>query len=295
MAVFGPRRSRAAKNDEALVFSIIVEHASTVLPGSSLDAGSGELIVPLATDRRARVATGEVVAHALSRPEPERVDIVRAWLAEIAEALRAGIIGDDGAGAPAAADLRLRVMPTWAPDTLAAVTSQPVPVAFDAIVVFTGRDRWEYLPPSQAQAFGGAVEAAGTAVRQTITEELHDVDVRDHDLNGFQLRMVAKDGCPFVTTALLSLRRFMPQPVDDALVIAPRYSAIALLPLTAKDEIRIATVLAGVARDMYANAPDQCSAGVYWWHDGTFHPLDLDDDGTVVLEVELAAVAAALA
>jgi hypothetical protein len=63
------------------------------------------------------------------------VEIVRRWLAEVAGELGAAPGLGAGTGVPAAEALRLRVMPAWEPDVLAAVTSSPVPLAFDALVV----------------------------------------------------------------------------------------------------------------------------------------------------------------
>lgn len=187
-------------------------------------------------------------------------------------------------------------MPAWAPDELAAVASSPVPTCFDALVVSPAGSRLEFLTSQQAEAFGGGLEAARIATGQTITGELLDVDVRDHDTDGSRLRVIAKDDCPYVTTVLLSLRRFLPVQTDDALVITPRYSAVALVPLTSKAEINLARQLAGLAAaTLHHDATDPCSTGVYWCHDGTYYAVDFDDDGTVSLPPALADAINALA
>lgn len=261
------------------VRSALEGQAAQMLPGATLDAATGDLLIPV-EGGRARVATDAIVQEATELPDADQDEAVRTWLLEVVTQLQPAI-GAPEVVAPEA--LRARLMLPTPSDFELDLVAVAVNNCFDLVVVYEDDGQLNYLQPDQVDGLGSLQELLGTALRQTIAEELLDVDVRDHEAGGFQIRMLAKDGCPYVTAALMSLARFMPVPAKDALVIAPRFSAVAFTPMVSRDDVRLAGPLAQIASSLYDGSPDACSDGVYWWHDGDFYALDLDDDGTVVL------------
>ena len=266
--------------DTAGLSEQLLAQAAKLLPGATLDADTGDLLVPV-QGGRARVATDAVVAQAADLPDGERDAALHTWLLELMTQLQPASADAPQVIAPERWRARLMLPPPA--DLDIDLVAAPVANCFDLVVVYEGDGALNYLQAAQAGPVDSGLDLLGTALRQTIQEELLDVDVRDHDAGGFQIRMIAKDGCPYVTSALMSLARFLPVPADDALVIVPRFSAVALTPMVRRADIRLAGPLAQIAASLYDGSVDACSPGVFWWHDGDFHVVDLDDDGTVVL------------
>lgn len=134
------------------------------------------------------------------------------------------------------------------------------------------------------------------AAEQTFRQELVAVDVREHVAAGVTFRMIAIDRSPLVTTAVLWPNTLAGFPgVVDALVCAPRFSAVLVRPVLAQSDIGTATTLRSVVRVVFGDADDPCSDEVFWWRAGRLHRIEFDD-GThqTVLPPELGPVAAAL-
>lgn len=151
------------------------------------------------------------------------------------------------------------------------------------------------VPRDQAAALEGP-DAFGAAAEQTFRRELVDADVRDHTASDVTFRMIAIDGSPFVTAALFWPDTTAKFPgMTDALVCAPRLSAVLVRPVRTQADIGTARTMGSVARLITEEAADPCSDGVFWWREGRFHRIDFDEDGfQPLLPAELGAVAAAL-
>jgi len=139
-------------------------------------------------------------------------------------------------------------------------------------------------------------EPFATAAEHTFRLELSDADVRDHETSGVTFRMIAIDGSPFVTAALFWPDTTANFPgMTDALVCAPRLSAVLVRPVLTQADIGTARTLSSIARLITGRAADPCTDGVFWWREGRFHRIDFDEDGSQpVLPTELGPVAATL-
>lgn len=139
-------------------------------------------------------------------------------------------------------------------------------------------------------------EPFATAAEHTFRLELSDADVRDHETSGVTFRMIAIDGSPFVTAALFWPDTTANCPgMTDALVCAPRLSAVLVRPVLTQADIGTARTLSSIARLITGRAADPCTDGVFWWREGRFHRIDFDEDGfQPVLPTELGPVAATL-
>ena len=95
---------------------------------------------------------------------------------------------------------------------------------------------------------------------------------------GGALRLLASDGNPFVTTALMSLKRFLPEGSDNGvLVAAPQYSAVMVYPVRAGVPEQ-AVALHNLTRSLHAAAPDPCTEEIFWWYEGEYQPVQILTD-----------------
>ncbi|MFU8854825.1 hypothetical protein ACNAW0_28235 [Micromonospora sp. SL1-18] len=87
--------------------------------------------------------------------------------------------------------------------------------------------------------------------------------------------IAASAGNPFVTAALMSVKRFLPEGADNgALVAAPQYSAVMLHRVVGHVQDS-AVALHRLANSMFAAATDPCTDQIFWWHGGEFHPVHI--------------------
>lgn len=191
--------------------------------------------------------------------------------------------------------LRLQVLPLdliayGATDTLREVGGGMV-----ARLVRRTHEGVEPVSRSERLSLDGA-DWYDVAAEQTFRRELVAVDVREHVAAGVSLRMVAIDGNPVVTTAMLWPGTLAGFPaVVDVLVCAPRFSAVLVRPVLTQSDIGAATTLWSVVRMMLGDVDDPCSDGVFWWRAGGLHRIEFDDDThQPVLPPELGPAAAAL-
>lgn len=134
------------------------------------------------------------------------------------------------------------------------------------------------------------------AAELTYTRVLTGLDRRDHEAKGVRFRMLAIDGCPLVTTALLwPAMTAQLQGYENFLVAAPRLSAVLVRPIERQSDIGTATTLMSIARVVVGDADDPCCPDVLWWRQGRLHRIEFDPgDPQPVLPAELGDVAAAL-
>lgn len=73
---------------------------------------------------------------------------------------------------------------------------------------------------------------------------------------------------------------------------------ILILPVTSRESLSAVSILGGFVESMYRDAPDPCSAGLFWFVEGDAYRVgsDTGPDGTplLVLAPELEAVAQGL-
>lgn len=175
--------------------------------------------------------------------------------------------------------LRLQVVPGWVADTLGPVVREPLPHEFDAILVYLDQNGVSAcLHPDQAGALGGEAAVLETGMRQTLSQELTDLDVVQTDLDGQPVTIVSKEGSPFVTSVLVSLGGFVHgNAPHGVLVLAPTYSLVALHEITGRESIEMVPALAEMASTLQqSGAP--CSAEVYYWYGQVFHRITFTED-----------------
>jgi hypothetical protein len=273
--------------------ALIAAEAERTLPGAGVDPQTGDLVVPMASGE-ARISL-ESLAAQLQIADPETaVELVGQWLAELAASLNT-------AGAPppqmapfapvppaGPAALRLRVMPRWSPDVAATVAHRPVPFEFDAVVIgVDAAGQPAYVTREQALAMGGVEVVVETALNETLADELSGLDVRDVDIAGERVRVIAKEGSPYVTTVLLSIPRFLDDNAPHGvLVIAPSYDHVAIHDVRGHAAIELIPDLAATAADLSRRSAMPCSDGVFWWYGQQFHRIGVAEEaGEPVIDV----------
>ncbi|MFJ8581100.1 hypothetical protein [Micromonospora sp. NPDC093277] len=222
---------------------------------------------------RARVSLVPLLRRCLDQPRQSWPDVVADWLAAVRRELPDQVSAELG---PADVEqLRLRLIPAAATPEADNYLAMPFGTHFTAMVVVNRPERLDLLTLAQVAQLGGDPEGlVRIAVRQTVERELVSLDVRDHELpGGGSVRLLASDGNPFVTTALMSVKRFLPDGADNgALVAAPQYSAVMLHRVVGRVQDR-AVALHRLANSMFAAATDPCTDQIFWWHGGEFHPV----------------------
>lgn len=177
--------------------------------------------------------------------------------------------------------LRLRLTPATTP---AGPDHVGIPYGehFTAVLMLGRPDRLDVVTVAQVAQLGQDLEElVRLAARQTVQHELLALDVRDHEMpSGGAVRLLASDGNPFVTTALMSLKRFLPEGSDNgALVAAPQYSAVMVYPVRARLPEQAVT-LHNLTRSMRAAASDPCTEQIFWWYEGEYQPVQIVTDPT---------------
>ncbi|TWP46228.1 hypothetical protein FKR81_36420 [Lentzea tibetensis] len=254
----------------------VQEKLPLLAPEASLDAERGELLVPV-PDGRARISLDSLAKTAATTPAEQWPALVESWLGT----LRADL-ADAQAGNDVSPDqLRVQLKPHEdTPPTEALVL--PYDQNFDAAIVVDHETRVSPLTYAQTAKLGAAVDEINRrAIKQTITQELANLDVRDHTLpNGVVTRVVAQDGNPYVTTILLSLDRFTPGDAPHGTIVAvPQYSAVLLHEVRTRDVIDFLVPFSRIAKSMHDEARDPFGTAVYWWVAGTYHRVEIEETG----------------
>lgn len=267
-------------NARALVDDLL----PALVPGASTAPGSDEMLIPV-SGGRARVSLTPFLHRCQDQPHHTWPQLLADWVVAIRRELPEGVRADD-LGSVDVERLRLRLVPSAASPETSDYVVRPFGEHFTATVVVNHPGRLEVLTVAQSRQLGREPDdLSRLAMRQTVRHELADLDLRDHELpGGGSVRLLARDGNPFVTTTLLSLKRFVPDDATHgALVAAPRYSAVMLHSVDARVQ-HSAVAFHRLASSMFKAADDPCSDTVFWWHDGEFHPLRVvpADDGSAM-------------
>ncbi|MCG5461958.1 hypothetical protein AB0K35_04160 [Micromonospora sp. NPDC053740] len=254
------------------VRALVEDALPASLPGARVAAESDEVIIAM-PGGRARVSLGPLLRLCLDQPHQAWPELVADWVAAIRREMPDQVSADLG---PADLEqLRLRLIPAAETPESDNYLAMPFGEHFTAVVVVNRPGRLDLLTLAQAARLGPDPEGlVRTAVRQTVERELVSLDVRDHELpTGGSVRLLASDGNPFVTTALMSVKRFLPEGADNgALVAAPQYSAVMLHSVSGRLHDS-AVALHRLANSMFVAATDPCTDQIFWWHGGEFHPV----------------------
>lgn len=242
------------------------------LPGARVASDRDEIVVAV-PGGRARVSLVPLLRSCVDQPRQAWPQLVADWVAAVRRELPDSVSAD--LGPVDVAQLRLRLTPAADAAATDSYLAMPFGTHFTAVVVVNRPGRLDLLTLAQAARLDREpAELVRIAVRQTVERELTTLDVRDHELpTGGSVRLLAADGNPFVTTALMSVKRFLPEGADHgALVAAPQYSAV-LLHRVDQGLRDAAVALHRLAGSMFEAAADPCSDQVFWWRDGEFHPV----------------------
>lgn len=242
------------------------------LPGARVAPDRDEIVVAV-PGGRARVSLVPLLRSCVDQPRQAWPQLVADWVAAVRRELPDSVSTD--LGPVDVAQLRLRLTPAADAAATDSYLAMPFGTHFTAVVVVNRPGRLDLLTLAQAARLDREpAELVRIAVRQTVERELTTLDVRDHELpTGGSVRLLAADGNPFVTTALMSVKRFLPEGADHgALVAAPQYSAV-LLHRVDQGLRDAAVALHRLAGSMFEAAADPCSDQVFWWRDGEFHPV----------------------
>ncbi|MFE9955202.1 hypothetical protein [Micromonospora sp. NPDC005299] len=242
------------------------------LPGARVAADRDEIVVAV-PGGRARVSLVPLLRSCLDQPRQAWPELVADWVAAVRRELPDSVSAD--LGPVDVEQLRLRLTPAAATTEADSYLAMPFGAHFTAVVVVNRPERLDLLTLAQAARLDREpAELVRIAVRQTVERELTTLDVRDHELpTGGSVRLLAADGNPFVTTALMSVKRFLPEGADHgALVAAPQYGAVLLHRVDNRVQ-DAAVALHRLAGSMFTAAADPCSDQVFWWHAGEFHPV----------------------
>ncbi|GGQ71376.1 hypothetical protein [Couchioplanes azureus] len=273
-----------ASNVRALVDDLL----PVLLPGASVAPGRDEVLIPV-SGGRARVSLTPLLHRCQDQPHHTWPQLLADWVAAIRRELPQDVDADD-LGPVDVERLRVRLVPSAASAATSDYVALPFGEHFTATVVVNRPARLDVLTVAQSRQLGREPDDLfRLAMRQTVQHELAGLDLRDHELpGGGSVRLLAGDGNPFVTTTLLSLKRFLPDnATHGALVATPRYSAVMLHRVDARLHDN-AVAFYRLASSMFSAADDPCSDTIFWWHDGELHPLRVvtADDGSA-LEVRV--------
>ncbi|MEU7478315.1 hypothetical protein AB0A63_20185 [Lentzea sp. NPDC042327] len=254
----------------------VLQKLPLVAPEASFDAERGEVLVPV-SEGRARISLDTLAKTAATTPAEQWSDLVTSWLATLKTDLAAAEAG----GTTSAEQLRVQLKPheDTPPDEVLVL---PYDEQFDVAVVVDHETRVSALTYSQIAALGMSVDEIGRrAVKQTITNELTNLDVRDHTLpNGVVVRVVAQDGNPYVSAILMSLTRFTAGDAPHGILVAvPQYSAVLVHEVTSQEAVDFLVPFSRIAKSMRDDARDPFDSGVYWWAEGTFHRVEIEVTG----------------
>ncbi|GGR99943.1 hypothetical protein GCM10010169_50820 [Micromonospora fulviviridis] len=254
------------------VRALVEDALPTRLPGARVAPDRDEIVVAV-PGGRARVSLVPLLRSCVDQPRQAWPQLVADWVAAVRRELPDSVSTD--LGPVDVAQLRLRLTPAADAAATDSYLAMPFGTHFTAVVVVNRPGRLDLLTLAQAARLDREpAELVRIAVRQTVERELTTLDVRDHELpTGGSVRLLAADGNPFVTTALMSVKRFLPDGADHgALVAAPQYSAV-LLHRVDQGLRDGAVALHRLAGSMFEAAADPCSDQVFWWRDGEFHPV----------------------
>lgn len=252
------------------VHTLLADMLPSELPGATLDAEAGEILVPLGEDR-ARVSTQSLWAACQAQPSSVWPELAGQWLAEVKRQINAA-----AAAGPArdAGRLRAQAVPrgTEPPPGLSSAFNS----AFDLVAVEDRDGSVRMLQQTDLDAMGMSAEGAlRRALDRTITEVLVELDVQPHPLpTGGSVLMASAEGVPYVSAGVTSIPQLAGVELPyGALFAVPRHSMILILPVTSRESLAAIPVLAGFAESMYRDAPDPCAVGLYWFADGDAFPV----------------------
>ncbi|KOV78217.1 hypothetical protein [Nocardia sp. NRRL S-836] len=258
------------------LIEVVRQQLPSLAPEASFDAERGEVLVPV-PEGRARISIDTLAKTAATTPAEQWPDLVTRWLATLKSDLAAAEAG----GTTSADQLRVQIKPhaDTPPDEVLVL---PYDDQFDVAVVVDHETRVSALTYAQIAALGLTVDEIGRrAVKQTITNELTNLDVRDHTLpNGVVVRVVAQDGNPYVSAILMSLDRFTAGDAPHGVLVAvPQYSAVVLHEVTSQDAVDFLVPFSRIAKSMRDDARDPFDTGLYWWANGVFHRVEIEETG----------------
>jgi hypothetical protein len=259
------------------VRALVADLLPVLAPHALLDGESGLLVLPVGP-AHARVALDGLVAACAGLPQHAWPGTFQAWLAATATQVGAALRERAGLGEVEEL-LRVQVTPRLPAGERRELMCTPYGELLDVVVMLDQPDG-RRLTRARAELLAVA-DPGARAVANTLGRELPSFEVTGRllasdgrlldgalpdGLSHDPVLVISKEGCPYVTSALLELGRFLPAGCRyGALVGLPRYSTVLVYPVTTRRVYAAAPALAALVRRTYATGPDRCGQGVYWW------------------------------
>lgn len=251
------------------VHALVADLLPVLVPDAELRADPSVVVLRLGA-ARARVSTSELVDRCAQLPQHRWPSTVERWLRQVGAEARVAVIESRAGGDPRD---RLRVVLRHrdeVDDSDAALALVTVPFGryFCVHVVLDDGEQARPLTKMRAGLLG-LRDVGERAVRNTLDLELPSLAVRVQQLTLREhATVVTLPGSPYVSAALLDIRRFLPGSCPyGAFVGAPRASMLILHPIRSDAALRFVPDFAEIVHEMHDSAPDACSHRTYWWAD----------------------------
>lgn len=258
------------------VHALVQDLLPVLVPSATFDP-AGDVIVPRGEGERARFSTRTLVEWCRGQPNPAWPPAVDQWLRAMQE--QVDVVPAPSSLAGLGPQLRARMVPRMEPELAASVVHRGYTDDIDLCLIVDYPDRM--LRVTKDMLAPGEDEAAllHEAIGSTVGADLLDLDDREHEVGPRdRVRLIAKDNNLYVATALMLVRRFLPDPSPyGALVAVPAGSVLLLYPVTSDRAVGFVAVFRRMNESLFRDAPDPLSTAVYWWHEGTLYPVIFEE------------------
>lgn len=271
------------------VHALTADLLPVLVPDAELRSDPAIVVLNL-DGARARISTGELVARCGDLPQHQWPRAVEEWLRLVGDEARTALVERRLDGDP---HDRLRVVLgtpeqfDTADDALAQV-SVPFGRYFAVAAVLDDGERARPLTKLRSGLLS-LHDVGERALRNTLDLELPSLAVRVQQLTlRERATVVTLPGSPYVSTALLDIRRFLPTPCPfGALIGIPRASMLIVHPVVSDAVLDFLPDFAEIVHEMHDSAADACSHRAFWWADDVLVEVSVRPGGQVDVPREL--------
>ncbi|OIV38910.1 hypothetical protein BIV57_03320 [Mangrovactinospora gilvigrisea] len=272
----GAGRTAAAAADDVL--ALLSDLLPVLAPHALLDREERRLVL-LVDGAHATVDLEPLLSACRGRPQHTWPRRVEEWLAATAEGSAAALRERRRLGGDVESRLRVRLVPPLPGPERRRLMCLPYGPLLDVVIHLDhpaepgplSRERAVQL----ALADPGEAAITGTLRREVPTFSVHDEPLGGTGEDGDRVRVVARDGNPYVTGVLFDLERFVPaeERPRGLLVGLPCHSRVLLYAVRGEALLRVAPVMAAQVREEFDAAPDGCDPRLFWWHEDRLYEL----------------------
>ena len=228
-----------------------------------LDADTGRLVLPVGA-AHADIPVEPLIERCAPLPSHNWPSQVEAWLAEKAAQVTAALAERREFGQVEQL-LRVQVAPRLPEPERGRLMCTPYGDLLDVVLVLD-HEKGGRLTRERADLLV-LNDPGGNALANTFGRELPRFTATERPLGqGGTVRVVGRPGSSLVTSALLGLERFVPEPTPHGVLVGlPRYSEVLLYPVTADGPAGAARATADLVADGYDRAEDRCDRRLFWY------------------------------